>query len=1229
MAINPTGSILVRRGPTVDRLQFCPLNGEIIYDTDLKKLFIGDGQTLGGLSVIGVPAGGLAGQVLSKNTNTDYDVIWSTVTGGSGGSGGSGGTATLTTASVLEVLSNAITETQLYSDLRSRINLIDGDHTLANSVNARIKTIVDNANTRIAAAELYASELNTKILTEAQLRASALLDAVSTLNAAIDNEKTTRQTSIQSIASDITTIHSSLNANTAAIELENTTRTTETSALATSLSTIAARLNNFNGTNETAESFITSERTSRIAGDVALAQDITTLTSRVGTAESTITNLYTTTQTQATSLTSLTTRLGTAESNITSLNTTTSSQAQSLTSLTSRLDTAESSISTLLTTTPGGTTDLTQINTRLGDAESAITLLNTTTATQAQTLTSLTSRVGSAESTISTLNTTTASQADSITQLITTSSNNTSAITLLQQTSTSQASTLSQLVISDSAHTSSIADFQSVSTTQASQITQLNTSVNSLVNIGIEQKFTTTATDIANLYAEYTLKIDTNGHVAGFGLASSPTSSDFVINANKFYITAPTDYSSSSEPTTTVIGKTWYNTTNKKTYRWDGTSWVLFEPIIPFTVQTTPTVINGKTINPGVYIDTASVKNLNAENINIDSLSVLSDNLGVITAGTFKTSNNENDHRVEISNTGNFPLWYGAGIKNATNANFYIDTLGNMVIKGGSFSVLNSSGNTILTTGGAVWDYVQGSNKPADGATRNVFTGVWASGTNYVVGDIVNDSYGNGWICILNHTSSDTIKPPTPPTTSNTYWNTYVSKGADAITTVVPNSTHTFSASDIGAINSYLGSGTTITLYEGSELLTYDGVGSSVTTTGTWKISSTTPTNITCGTLTISENYLTVGDHSGVADNIDNSSITYNIIGKRFNGSNFVYTVSQSFSKSKATPNITVYSLSLSSPVITKTSPDAESSGTHSSVVIQGTKYIGNAKSNYGWITVTGNGDTESTTATDTASSPYTLSPSNTAGKSSYRINMYNNSVVSSATLLDYAVIPVLFSGDNVINVILSNETHILPADSNGVVDLLHGYDGSGTRIQVLDGNVSLQYDGQGLTNGTWKVDIGSSINVTPGTPTISGTDVVYGNHSGVSNSIDVSTINYVITGKHLNGASFSITKSQTLTKSKTGAAYVTVIESTNGSTFRVGYNRSTILKAHVFLNGIEVTDIIPSGDFRWRRVSMYPDLSLITDTAWNNLYIAGYKQVTINVDEVDSQATFFCDIIN
>ena len=420
MAVNPTGSILVRRGPTTDRLQFCPLNGELIYDTDLKKIFIGDGQTLGGLSIVGVPAGGLAGQSLIKHTDADYDVIWASVSGGSGSGGsGSGGSSSLTTSDILTLLSGSITETQLYKDLHDRINLIDADHTLANSVNNRIKNMVDTISPQIAAVQSYANTLNNNIITEAQLRSSALLDAVAAFNASIDTERTIRQSSVESIASDITTIHASLNNNTSAIQNETTTRVTETTSLASNLSTVVSRLNNFNGTNDTAEAFITSERTTRIAGDIALSQDISTLTSRVGSAESTITNLNTTTQDQATSLSNLTTRVGTAESNITSLSTTSSSQAQTLSSLSTRLDNAESNISILSTTTSGGSTVLTQINTRLDNAESQISTLNTTTAAQATSLSNLTTRMGSSESSISSLNTTTASQANSISQLIT------------------------------------------------------------------------------------------------------------------------------------------------------------------------------------------------------------------------------------------------------------------------------------------------------------------------------------------------------------------------------------------------------------------------------------------------------------------------------------------------------------------------------------------------------------------------------------------------------------------------------------------------------------------------------------------------------------------------------------------------------------------------------------------------------------------------------------------
>ena len=53
MSINNTGSILLRRGPTADRELFCPLDGEIIYDSTLKKVYVGDGETYGGIQVGG------------------------------------------------------------------------------------------------------------------------------------------------------------------------------------------------------------------------------------------------------------------------------------------------------------------------------------------------------------------------------------------------------------------------------------------------------------------------------------------------------------------------------------------------------------------------------------------------------------------------------------------------------------------------------------------------------------------------------------------------------------------------------------------------------------------------------------------------------------------------------------------------------------------------------------------------------------------------------------------------------------------------------------------------------------------------------------------------------------------------------------------------------------------------------------------------------------------------
>ena len=109
--------------------------------------------------------------------------------------------------------------------------------------------------------------------------------------------------------------------------------------------------------------------------------------------------------------------------------------------------------------------------------------------------------------------------------------------------------------------------------------------------------------------------------------------------------------------------------------------------------------------------------------------------------------------------------------------------------------------------------------------------------------------------------------------------------------------------------------------------------------------------------------------------------------------------------------DVTSYDIITSSPVITKQAPDAATSGVHSSITIQGKRYIGADSANYGFITVTPNGGTEATTATDTSVTPITLSPADADGKLYYTIKMYNQATVSGAVLHDSQIVYVIFKG--------------------------------------------------------------------------------------------------------------------------------------------------------------------------------------------------------------------------
>jgi len=146
---------------------------------------------------------------------------------------------------------------------------------------------------------------------------------------------------------------------------------------------------------------------------------------------------------------------------------------------------------------------------------------------------------------------------------------------------------------------------------------------------------------------------------------------------------------------------------------------------------------------------------------------------------------------------------------------------------------------------------------------------------------------------------------------------------------------------------------------------------------------------------------------------------------------------------------------------------------------------------------------------------------------------------------------PVSFvvNGTNAISVQLSNDTVNIPADSDGNVASGTPYNGSGTIVRVYEGATLLNYNGVGTTNGTWAVSaVGTNITASV-TKTTLGTVpfqyVSYGDHSLIT--ADVATVTYTVTGTSSTGVSFSLTKTQSLTKQKQGDPTVTS-DLTNGN---------------------------------------------------------------------------------
>lgn len=405
-------------------------------------------------------------------------------------------------------------------------------------------TAINGLTTRVTSAEGTISTSSSAItaldtrLTTLDNSTNGTVGANTTAITDLDTRVTSAEGTITSQGSSITSLNSSLSGLTSTVG----GNTTSITANATALGALTTRVTNAEGTITTHSSDITSLNTSAAAaasGVSTNASAITALDTRLTSAEGTITSQassitsltstvggHTTSiganttaiTSNATAIGGLTTRVTSAENNITS-------QASDITTLTTNLSTANTSITANTTAIGGLTTRVTAAEGTITTHTSDITTLQTdmtatenATAANATAVGGLDTRLTSAESAIT-------SQASDITSL------NTS-VTGLTTSSTGNATAINGL---DTRVTAAEADI----TASANSLTSLSTSV-----AGNTSTLTTQGNSINGLSAQYTVKVDNNGHVAGFGLASTTIDgtpkSDFMVRADRFSIVSTT-----------------------------------------------------------------------------------------------------------------------------------------------------------------------------------------------------------------------------------------------------------------------------------------------------------------------------------------------------------------------------------------------------------------------------------------------------------------------------------------------------------------------------------------------------------------------------------------------------------------------------------------------------------------------------------------------------------------
>lgn len=257
----------------------------------------------------------------------------------------------------------------------------------------------------------------------------------------------------------------------------------------------------------------------------------------------------------------------------------------------------------------------------------------------------------------------------------------------------------------------------------------------------LEQRFTAQKTLNDGLKAQYTIKLDVNGNVSGYGVfADSTGSSEFIANVNRFAVTTPqssiqvrtnnTTYAVGAivrvegVDSKTLVCKTGGTTGSSipvigiiGTMVVDGSVRWQVASRVPFAVQAVPTQINGQDVPAGVYVDAAYILNATIQNAQIADLAVDDSKIAELTVGKLRAGSIAADQFIQSSNY----VPNTQGFRLDANGNAFLQ---NAVVRGTVFATDGQFYGTLL--GGSATGYASGVG---------FFSGVSGGTYNWRVGD--------------------------------------------------------------------------------------------------------------------------------------------------------------------------------------------------------------------------------------------------------------------------------------------------------------------------------------------------------------------------------------------------------------------------------------------------------------------------------------------------------------